>query len=240
MPWRVAEMHGRLRRTFEQLARPDGPGYAVDNVVFFASVMSHYIGDSYVPFHAVVNYDGQVTGQLGIHSRFESELFSRLRPTLKIAPPSMAPVTDARAGGVCLADRRRGAGDEGPRGRSSGDRHWRSLRRRVLHPLCRRRRRSDPGAAGQRGDRLGRGAHHRRLGSGGEAGPLQAASAAGPAAQARTAPGDGDAVAGTLNAERRHAGTLSLRDPTRYPATPGSRYPIPGGRYPDPKTSART
>ena len=96
LPWRVAEMHGRLRRTFEQLARPDGPGYAVDNVVFFASVMSHYIGDSYVPFHAVVNYDGQVTGQLGIHSRFESELFSQLKPTLKLAPPSMAPVTDAR------------------------------------------------------------------------------------------------------------------------------------------------
>ena len=96
LPWRVAEMHGRLRRTFEQLARPDGPGYAVDNVVFFASVMSHYIGDSYVPFHAVVNYDGQVTGQLGIHSRFESELFSQLKPTLKVAPPSMAPVTDAR------------------------------------------------------------------------------------------------------------------------------------------------
>ena len=96
LPWRVAEMHGRLRRTFEQLARPDGPGYAVDNVVFFASVMSHYIGDSYVPFHAVVNYDGQVTGQFGIHSRFESELFSQLRPTLKVAPPSMAPITDAR------------------------------------------------------------------------------------------------------------------------------------------------
>ena len=65
-------------------------------MVFFASVMSHYIGDSYVPFHAVVNYDGQVTGQLGIHSRFESELFSQLKPTLKLAPPSMAPVTDAR------------------------------------------------------------------------------------------------------------------------------------------------
>jgi hypothetical protein len=93
LPWRVAEIHGRLRRTFEQLARPDGPGYAADNAVYFASVMSHYIGDSHVPFHAVVNYDGQVTGQWGIHSRFESELFSRLKPTLKVTPAPVAAVT---------------------------------------------------------------------------------------------------------------------------------------------------
>lgn len=96
LPWRVAEIHGRLRRTFEQLARPEGPGYAVDNVVFFASVLSHYIGDAHVPFHAVVNYDGQVTGQLGIHSRFETELFSRLRPSLVVVPKAVAPVTAAR------------------------------------------------------------------------------------------------------------------------------------------------
>ena len=96
LPWRVSEMHGRLQRTFEQLARPDAPGYAQDNAVFFASILGHYIGDAHVPFHAIVNYDGQVTGQLGIHSRFESELFSRLRPTLRIDPAPMTPVTNAR------------------------------------------------------------------------------------------------------------------------------------------------
>lgn len=97
LPWRVAEIHGRLRRTFEDLARPDGPGYAADNAVFFASVLSHYVGDAHVPFHAIVNYDGQVTGQHGIHSRFETELFARRRATLVIAPPQVAPITDARS-----------------------------------------------------------------------------------------------------------------------------------------------
>ncbi len=96
LPWRVAEVHGRLRRTFEQLARPDAPGYAQDNAVFFASIMGHYIGDAHVPFHAIVNYDGQATGQLGIHSRFESELFSRLAPTLTVNPTAIVPVTNAR------------------------------------------------------------------------------------------------------------------------------------------------
>jgi hypothetical protein len=96
LPWRVAEIHGRLRRAFEQLAKPEGSGYAVNEAVFFASIMSHYIGDAHVPFHAIVNYDGQVTGQHGVHSRFETELFSRLRPTLKVAPKPAPPVTDAR------------------------------------------------------------------------------------------------------------------------------------------------
>ncbi len=96
LPWRVSEMHGRLRRAFEQIARPDGPGYAYDNAVFFAAVLGHYVGDAHVPFHAIVNYDGQVTGQHGVHSRFESELFSRLRPSLAMAPVPVPAVTDAR------------------------------------------------------------------------------------------------------------------------------------------------
>ena len=96
LPWRVAEMQGRLRRAFEQLARPDAAGYNYDNAVFYASIMSHYIGDAHVPFHAIVNYDGQLTGQHGIHSRFETELFSRLKPTLHVAPGAVSPVTTAR------------------------------------------------------------------------------------------------------------------------------------------------
>ena len=64
--------------------------------MFFASILGHYIGDSHVPLHAVVNYDGQVTGQHGVHSRFESDLFTRMRPTLKIAPTPILPVTRPR------------------------------------------------------------------------------------------------------------------------------------------------
>lgn len=96
LPWRTAEIHGRLRRTFEQLAQPDAPGYAYDNAVYFASVLGHYVGDAHVPFHAIKNYDGQLSNQHGIHSRFESELFSRLRSGLTVAPETIAPVTDPR------------------------------------------------------------------------------------------------------------------------------------------------
>ena len=49
-----------------------------------------------MPFHAALNYDGQLTGQWGIHSRFETELFLRYRDKLRVEPKPIVPVTDAR------------------------------------------------------------------------------------------------------------------------------------------------
>jgi hypothetical protein len=59
-------------------------------------VLTHYISDAHVPFHAVLNYDGQLTGQNGIHSRFESELFERYRTTLRVAPGPLVTFSNAR------------------------------------------------------------------------------------------------------------------------------------------------
>jgi hypothetical protein len=75
--------------------RPD-PGYAYDNIKFFSSVMAHYVADAHVPFHAALNYDGQLTGQWGIHSRFESQAVMQFLPRLKIEPRPVPPVKDVR------------------------------------------------------------------------------------------------------------------------------------------------
>ena len=96
LPWRTAEFYGRLQREFELLKQKPAPGYAADNIVLFAAVMTHYVSDGHVPLHAVVNYNGQVTGQDGIHSRWESELFDRNRNALTIAPVPIKPVTNPR------------------------------------------------------------------------------------------------------------------------------------------------
>ena len=93
VPWRTQEMYDKLREGFTQL--PTTP-WARDNVKLFSSVIAHYVADSFQPFHAAVNYDGQLTGQRGIHSRFESELFDRYQDKLKLAPPPLAPVPNAR------------------------------------------------------------------------------------------------------------------------------------------------
>jgi hypothetical protein len=96
VPWRTEEIYNRLRDAFKQLTLPNPQPWARDDIKLFAAVMAHYVGDSFQPFHAVVNYDGQLTNQQGIHSRFETELFDRYQDKLKIAPPPLAPVPNAR------------------------------------------------------------------------------------------------------------------------------------------------
>lgn len=93
LPWRAQEVYVQLRDAFKQLPVQV---YARDNIKLFSAVLSHYAGDSFQPLHAAVNYDGRDTGQLGIHARFESELFDRYRDKLKIAPGPLVSVPDAR------------------------------------------------------------------------------------------------------------------------------------------------
>jgi hypothetical protein len=96
LPWRTAEFYGRLQREFASLKRPSPPGYALDNIALYSAVLAHYVSDGHVPLHAVTNYDGQLTQQQGVHSRWESELFERNRAKLTIAPVAVKPVTHPR------------------------------------------------------------------------------------------------------------------------------------------------
>lgn len=96
LPWRTAEFYGRLQREFESLKRQPAPGYASDNIVLYAAILAHYVADGHVPLHGVTNYDGQLTGQQGIHSRWEGELFERNRATLKVEPKPAKPVANPR------------------------------------------------------------------------------------------------------------------------------------------------
>ena len=95
LPWRTGEIHGQLRRNFE-LQQQGVPGYALENIKFYSAILAHYVEDGYVPFHAVLNYDGQLTGQHGIHSRWESELVLRNLPDLRLVPAAAAAVADVR------------------------------------------------------------------------------------------------------------------------------------------------
>jgi hypothetical protein len=89
LPWRVQEFYGRLQREFESLNRQPPSTYTTDNILYYSAILIHYVADAHVPLHAVVNYDGQLTMQNGVHARWESELFERARSrlTLKPAPP---------------------------------------------------------------------------------------------------------------------------------------------------------
>lgn len=92
----VDRMIELLQRECASLKRSPAPGYALDNITLYAAVLAHYVSDGHVPLHAVVNHDGQLTQQQGLHSRWEAELFERDRSKLKIAPAAMTPITNPR------------------------------------------------------------------------------------------------------------------------------------------------
>ena len=69
VPWRIGQFYGLLVHAFKQ---KDSKA-----VVEISSWLGHYVADSHVPFHAAANYDGQLSGQKGIHARFESVMVER-------------------------------------------------------------------------------------------------------------------------------------------------------------------
>ena len=91
LPWRAQEIQDKLVEAFAQKAT-----YSRENIKFFSSVISHYVADAHVPFHSALNYDGQLTGQWGIHSRFEAELFERYQSVLKVTPGPLVPIPNTR------------------------------------------------------------------------------------------------------------------------------------------------
>jgi hypothetical protein len=62
----------------------------------FAPVVGHYIQDANQPLHASNNYDGQLTGNTGVHSRFEADLVERYLARLTITPAPPRVVASAR------------------------------------------------------------------------------------------------------------------------------------------------
>jgi hypothetical protein len=91
LPWRTEEMYQKLVEAFTQKA-----AYSRDNIKYFAAWVGHYAGDAHVPFHATLNHDGQLTGQHGLHSRFETELFERYRDKLNVSAGPVVAVKSPR------------------------------------------------------------------------------------------------------------------------------------------------
>ena len=66
VPWNVVSMKNQLTAAFQ--ARD------TDRILRLSADMGHYIADACVPLHTTKNYNGQLTGQRGIHGLWESRL----------------------------------------------------------------------------------------------------------------------------------------------------------------------
>jgi len=88
LPWRIGEAYRDLVAAFREGNAP--------RILERASLLGHYVGDAHVPLHAALNYDGQLTGQTGLHNRWESGLVERFERQLRaeMAPRPARPVGD--------------------------------------------------------------------------------------------------------------------------------------------------
>ena len=95
LPWRAEEVYNRLVASFRDIGKGTVP-YAAENARYSMAVLAHYIEDAHQPFHAALNYDGQLTNQRGVHARFETELVMRNQKVLKFAPVKAEVITGFR------------------------------------------------------------------------------------------------------------------------------------------------
>lgn len=66
VPWHINRTYYQLREAF-LLKDPD-------RILRLSADIGHYIADAHVPLHTTENYDGQLSGQVGIHAFWESRL----------------------------------------------------------------------------------------------------------------------------------------------------------------------
>jgi hypothetical protein len=66
VPWHIVVMKQKLQKAFETKN--------VDLILKYSADIGHYIGDAHVPLHTTENYNGQLSGQRGIHGLWESRL----------------------------------------------------------------------------------------------------------------------------------------------------------------------
>lgn len=64
VPYQIMVTKAKLTEAFRQKNS--------DSILYYAADLGHYIADAHVPLHTSINYDGQLTGQKGLHSLWES------------------------------------------------------------------------------------------------------------------------------------------------------------------------
>jgi len=66
LPWAILNTADSIRVAFEN--------NNMHRAMLLSADLGHYIADSHMPLHITRNYNGQFTGQNGVHSRYESDL----------------------------------------------------------------------------------------------------------------------------------------------------------------------
>lgn len=66
VPWQIEKHYYKLMNAFKE--------ENLDLILHYSADLGHYVADAHVPLHTTENYNGQLTGQKGIHGFWESRI----------------------------------------------------------------------------------------------------------------------------------------------------------------------
>ena len=75
LPWATIDTYNKLVNALKEKNR--------DKALIYLSDLGHYVADGHQPMHAIMNYNGQMSGQKGIHYRYESVMVDSNLSTIK-------------------------------------------------------------------------------------------------------------------------------------------------------------
>ncbi|MDR3609030.1 MAG: T9SS type A sorting domain-containing protein [Ignavibacteriaceae bacterium] len=86
LPWAIIQWKDSLTDAFRQLNW--------HSAMMLAADIGHYVGDGHQPLHCTENYDGAMTNQSGVHSRYETTLVGQYQTSIVYAPSTATYVSD--------------------------------------------------------------------------------------------------------------------------------------------------
>lgn len=95
LPWKIAEVTQTLEVMFREWRRahPHEREIVERDIIHFAGVLGHYVGDSANPHHATIHYNGWLAANpkgyaidCGTHSRFETAFVSHAVDVTQVTP----------------------------------------------------------------------------------------------------------------------------------------------------------
>jgi hypothetical protein len=69
LPWATLDTYNKLIKAFKDKNK--------DKVLLYTSDLGHYVGDGHQPMHTMLNYNGQLTKQKGVHARYEIKMVDK-------------------------------------------------------------------------------------------------------------------------------------------------------------------
>ncbi|MBL6962337.1 MAG: T9SS type A sorting domain-containing protein [Bacteroidetes bacterium] len=88
LPWATLNAYDSLVACFKRLDW--------DQALLFAADLGHYVADGHQPFHISRNYNGQYSGNYGIHSRYESSMINDFESEIKYKGKQIQLIADTR------------------------------------------------------------------------------------------------------------------------------------------------